>query len=114
MQSDIYEKHLTATSDCRNDWRNLTNREFIARFEKTYCLDLSRYGFDKSECAKCSFNTNGYTLFVENEGRCNNLKCLTEKNEKYLNKTCKTQDNDMILRCLSHNENNEISVKLPE
>jgi ParB/RepB/Spo0J family partition protein len=110
IQSDIYEKHLTATSDCRNDWRSLGNREFITRLETTYCSDLSRYGFDKSECTKCSFNTNCYTLFVENEGRCNNLKCLTEKNEKY----CKMQDNNMKLRCLSNNENNEVSVKLPE
>jgi ParB family chromosome partitioning protein len=110
IQSDIYEKHLSGTAGCYDDWRNLTNREFITRLEKIYCSDLSRYSFDKSECAKCSFNTNGYTLFVKNEGRCNNLKCLTEKNEKY----CKTQDNKMKQYCLSNRENNEVLVELPE
>jgi hypothetical protein len=110
IQLDIYEKHLSGTAGCYDDWRNLNNREFIARLEKTYCSDLSRYSFDKSECAKCSFNTNGYTLFVENEGRCNNLKCLTEKNEKY----CKTWDNKMKQYRLSNSENNEVLLKLPE
>lgn len=91
IQSDIYEKHLSETAGYYDDWRNLSNREFITRLENVYCADLSRYCFDKSECAKCTFNTNCYTLFPENEGRCNNLKCLTDRNKNYLSedKACK-------------------------
>jgi ParB family chromosome partitioning protein len=81
-QAVIYEKHLQANpNSLYNDWRNLTSREFIKRLENSYSNDLSRYRFDKSECAQCPFNTNYYTLFPEagKEGKCLNIICLTNK-----------------------------------
>jgi ParB family chromosome partitioning protein len=56
VQSDVYEKHLSGKPAAYyGDWRNLTAREFIKRLENDYCNDLSRYRFDKSECAQCPF-----------------------------------------------------------
>jgi ParB family chromosome partitioning protein len=114
IQSDIYEKHLAGTVDCYSDWRNLNSREFTARLENAYCSDLSRYSFDKSECARCTFNTDSDTLFAENGGRCSNLNCLTEKNGKYLSKACAAAQEtpDMKLCCLPNSENGEISNAL--
>jgi ParB family chromosome partitioning protein len=91
VQSDIYEKHLSGKpATYYGDWRSLTAREFVKRLENDYCNDLSRYRFDKSECAKCPFNTNGYSLFPDGEGRCNNLFCLRERNMRYLVEACKS------------------------
>jgi ParB family chromosome partitioning protein len=91
-QTVIYEKHLQDNPhSLYNDWRNLTSKEFIKRLESSYCTELSRYCFDKSECNKCPFNSNCYTLFPEEnkEGKCLNFNCLTERNKLYLVETCK-------------------------
>jgi ParB family chromosome partitioning protein len=119
VQADIYEKHLSGKpTTYYGDWRNLTGREFVGRLEKDYCNDLSRYRFDKSECAKCPFNTNFYSLFPDSEGRCNNLFCLQDRNKQYLVEACKsaiekcpgteiaqtpygTMGNDDVYACLS-------------
>jgi ParB family chromosome partitioning protein len=91
VQSDIYEKHLSGKpTTYYGDWRNLTARDFVSRLENDYCNDLSRYRFDKSECAQCPFNTNCYSLYPDGEGRCNNLFCLREKNRRYLVEACKS------------------------
>ncbi|MDR0572551.1 MAG: ParB/RepB/Spo0J family partition protein, partial [Tannerella sp.] len=91
VQSDIYEKHLSGKpTGYYGDWRNLTAREYVKRLENDYCNDLSRYRFDKSECAGCPFNTNCYSLFPDDEGRCNNLFCLRERNKRYLVEACKS------------------------
>ncbi|MDR2691186.1 MAG: ParB/RepB/Spo0J family partition protein [Dysgonamonadaceae bacterium] len=91
VQSDVYEKHLSGKlASYYGDWRNLTAREFVSRLENDYCNGLSRYRFDKSECAKCPFNTNCYSLFSDGEGRCSNLFCLREKNRRYLVEACKS------------------------
>ncbi|MDR1181624.1 MAG: ParB/RepB/Spo0J family partition protein [Bacteroidales bacterium] len=91
VQSDVYEKHLSGKpTGYYGDWRNLTSRDFVSRLENDYCNDLSRYRFDKSECAKCPFNTNGYNLFPDGEGRCSNLFCLHERNRQYLVEACKS------------------------
>jgi ParB family chromosome partitioning protein len=80
VQSDVYEKHLSGKPTAYyGDWRSLTARVFVKRLENDYCTDLSRYRFDKSECAKCPFNTNCYSMFSDGEGRCSNLFCLQEK-----------------------------------
>ncbi|MDR0575253.1 MAG: ParB/RepB/Spo0J family partition protein [Tannerella sp.] len=91
VQADIYERHLSGKpTTYYGDWRNLTGRDFVKRLESDYCNDLSRYRFDKSECAVCSFNTNCYSLFPDGEGRCSNLFCLREKNRRYLVEACKS------------------------
>jgi ParB family chromosome partitioning protein len=91
VQSDIYDRHLSGKpTTYYGDWRNLTGRDFVKRLENDYCNDLSRYRFDKSECAKCPFNTNCYSLFPDGEGRCNNLFCLRDRNKRYLVEACKS------------------------
>jgi hypothetical protein len=68
VQADIYERHLSGKpTTYYGDWRNLTAREFVGRLENDYCNDLSRYRFDKSECAGCPFNTNCYSLFPDGD-----------------------------------------------
>jgi ParB family chromosome partitioning protein len=89
VQPDIYERHLSG-KPTYGDWRSLTAREFVRRLENDYCNELSRYRFDRSECAQCPFNTNCYSLFPDGEGRCNNLFCLREKNRQYLVEACKS------------------------
>ena len=99
VQRDIYEKHLSGDPDLiYSDWRKLTAKEFISRLESNYCADLSRYSFDKSECAACPLNTNAYTLFPESEGKCTDLLCLRNKNKHFLVETCKKaiQENPKI------------------
>jgi ParB family chromosome partitioning protein len=108
IQSDIYEKHLSGTGNCYDDWRNLSSREFITRVESVYCLDLNRYSFDKSECVKCTYNTGCYTLFPENGGRCNNLKCLTEKNEKTIQEKSNTGE---VLNVVKTNDYIDLTQK---
>jgi len=104
VQTDIYEKHLSGDPNLMYmDWCKLTAKEFISRLESNYCADLSRYSFDKSECAMCPLNTNAYTLFPENEGKCTNLLCLRDKNKQFLVETCKT----------AMQENPEIELALP-
>jgi ParB family chromosome partitioning protein len=91
-QAVIYEKHLSGeTTGYYSDWRNLTAKDFIKRLENSYSNDLSRYRFDKSECALCPFNTNCYTLFPDEnkEGKCLNINCLTDRNKRYLVDACK-------------------------
>jgi ParB family chromosome partitioning protein len=91
-QTDIFEKHLQDNpNSLYNDWRNLTSKEFCKRLENSYCTDLSRYRFDKTECAGCPFNTNCYTLFPDErkEGKCLNMACLTERNRQFLVSSCK-------------------------
>jgi ParB family chromosome partitioning protein len=91
VQADIYERHLSGKpTSYYGDWRNLTARDFIKRLENDYCNDLSRYRFDKSECAGCPFNTNCYSLFPDGEGRCSNLFCLRDRNRQYLVEACKS------------------------
>jgi ParB family chromosome partitioning protein len=93
IQADIYERHLTGSpNSLYNDWRDLTAREFIRRLESSYSGELSRYRFDKSECAKCPFNSNSYSLFPDEagEGKCSNPFCLREKNRQYLVDACKS------------------------
>jgi ParB family chromosome partitioning protein len=84
VQTDIYRKHLSGDPDYMyRDWCKLTAKEFISRLESNYCADLSRYYFDKSGCSACPLNTNAYTLFPENEGKCTEMFCLQKKNTQY-------------------------------
>lgn len=112
-QTVIYEKHLQNNpNSLYNDWRNLTGKEFIKRLENNYSTDLSRYRFDKSECAGCPFNTNCYTLFPEEnkEGKCLNFNCLTERNKQFLVETCKNiiaEHPDMDICKPTYNGGNE-------
>jgi ParB family chromosome partitioning protein len=120
IQTDVYERHLTGSpNSLYTDWRNLKTGDFIKQLEGSYCNDLSRYHFDKTACAKCPFNTNCYSLFVDGsrEGKCTNRHCLTEKNKLHLVDTCKTiiKENPTMEICQSTymlNINDDVYLEL--
>ena len=120
VQSDIYDRHLAEKSvSTYNDWRSLSAREFIKCLENKYCADLSRYSFDKSACAVCPCNTNAYSLFPENEGKCTELFCLQKKNTEYLVDACKqaVQDDpsiEIVQSPYRGNVNGEVFTELSE
>ncbi len=90
-QQTIFENHFHNPNYYNNDWRNLTAREIVKRIEQQYSTDLSRYSFNKAECAGCAFNTNCYNLFPGegDEGKCLNRVCLTERNRRFLVASCR-------------------------
>ena len=90
-QQAIFQKHFDKPDYYNNDWRNLTAKEIVKRIEQQYSTDLSRYRFDKSECARCTFNTNCYNLFPQDgdDGKCLNRACLAERNRRFLVASCR-------------------------
>ncbi len=90
-QQTIFENHFHNPNYYSNDWRNLTAKEIVKRIEQQYSTDLSRYNFNKAECAGCAFNTNCYNLFPGegDEGKCLNRVCLAERNRRFLVASCR-------------------------
>jgi ParB family chromosome partitioning protein len=120
-QAVIYEKHLQGNpNSLYNDWRSLTAKDFIKRLENSYSNDLSRYRFDKSECARCPFNTNCYCLFPDTnkEGKCLNLNCLTDRNKQFLLSSCQSiimkHPDIEVCRPIYNNSHEDIYTELSE
>ena len=87
-QKMIFEGHFR--QDDNTNWRELGVRELAGRIERTYTTDLSKYSFDKKDCAKCTSNTGIYNLFSDPEnGRCTNSECLNRKKSEFTLSCCK-------------------------
>ncbi|MBB4035392.1 ParB/RepB/Spo0J family partition protein [Dysgonomonas hofstadii] len=87
-QENIFKEHFL--NDDTSNWRDLGVKELARRIESTYTSDLSKYKFDKKECASCQFNTGTYSLFTNAEnGRCTNSECLRHKRTDFTLGFCK-------------------------
>lgn len=86
IQKQIYKEYFTSEE---NNWKELGLKEYTERIEKLYTNDLSKFNFDKGECAKCQSNTALYELFSDKSGRCTNDACLQEKKSKFTINFCK-------------------------
>ena len=84
IQEHIYREHLTSEIQ-HNNWKNLSLKVFKGKLEDTYTVLLSRFPFDKSECAQCPRNSEFYSLFpVLENSRCTNSVCLNKKREDFM------------------------------
>lgn len=85
IQTDVYNSHLK-DGVTYNNWRGMNASNVARLIEQNYTTDLSRYRFDKSECASCPFNTINLLLFCEDgcEGHCSHTDCFREKHTAYI------------------------------
>ena len=85
IQTDVFDTHLK-DGVFNNNWRGMNASNVARLIEQNYTTDLSRYRFDKSECASCPFNTINLLLFCEDgcEGHCSHTDCFREKHTAYI------------------------------
>lgn len=87
-QETIFSEHFkNQDNTC---WKDLGIKELAGRIERAYTTELSKYKFDKKECATCNFNTGTYSLFADpDSGRCTNTECLNKKRTDFTMSFCK-------------------------
>ncbi|GHU83292.1 chromosome partitioning protein ParB [Bacteroidia bacterium] len=84
IQLDVYREHLSAGNSYAS-WKQLSANDFRRSMENGYCTDLSKYHFDKGDCAACPLNSAMYDLFSDgNCGRCQDSGCLGRKQREYM------------------------------
>ncbi|WP_289873207.1 ParB/RepB/Spo0J family partition protein [uncultured Duncaniella sp.] len=87
IQREVYDTHLKE-GEHYNSWRGLSASKVAMLIERDFTTDLSRYSFDKTECAVCPHNTINLLLFSEDtEGKCANCPCLKAKHTDWLTAT---------------------------
>lgn len=82
MQKEIFNEHLA--EDSYHNWLAYSAKEIRKRLEENYSTLLSGYKFDKTECAKCEFNSEFLSLFPTDKSFCKNRICLETKQEEYI------------------------------
>lgn len=87
-QVNIYKEHFL--NEDNTNWKDLGAKELAGRIERAYTTDLSKYKFDKKDCASCQFNTGTYSLFANpDNGRCTDSECLKKKRTEFTMGFCK-------------------------
>lgn len=101
-QVNIFKEHFV--NDDNTNWKELGVKELAGRIERAYTTDLSKYKFDKKECASCQFNTGTHSLFSNPEnGKCTDAVCLNRKRTEFTMSFCKvvSEQYDNIEVCIT-------------
>lgn len=113
QQENTYNDHYKEENSMQS-WRGFPTKEIITRLKNVLTCKLDSYNFDKTDCYRCSSNTNNQSLFpIEGEcGSCSNLACLKIKNTRFLVDRAKaiTGSNPHLQICRQHYQFNEEAV----
>lgn len=117
IQVLVFSEHLDSGYSY-NYWGNFSTRELSQRIERHYATQLDQYGFDKTECQGCPFNSTNYQLFSEGGegGKCAKKSCLVQKNTDYqydLALQYLSEKPDLLIH-INYNSNLEVVERLKE
>ena len=117
-QQEIFKEHFANDISPYQDWKYLKFTDFVSRLERSYSCCLNDYGFDKTECLNCPFNSACQNLFAEEIAPvCKNRMCLKNKNTVYIFDTVMSylqQENTLKLSKPFYRTNNEAITRLEE
>lgn len=118
-QQEIFKEHFANDISPYQKWNDIKFTDFVSRLERAYSCCLNDYGFDKTECLNCPFNSACQNLFAEEETApvCKNRMCLKNKNTVYIVNTVMSylqQENTLKLSKPFYRTNNEAIIRLEE
>lgn len=116
VQKEVLREHFSREGGM-NNWKELGTKDFAARMQKLYSMNLADYPFDKTECKACPYNTDTCDLFEQFKGKCTNIGCLQKKKNDYTLEFCKSYKGKGVSEiCISPYDkvNPEINQKLKE
>lgn len=115
-QQEMYMEHFE--QDNYNSWRSYGVKQLSKAIFRKYTTALKEYGFDKTDCANCPFNSSVFSLFGEpaEQGNCAQKTCLEEKNTAFLFASAKqlVDDDPKRILCFGYNPNEAVNEMLTE
>ncbi len=116
-QQEIFTQHFE-NENTFGSWRTYGVKQLSKAIFNKYTTALKEYGFDKTDCAKCPFNSSLFSLFGEpaEQGNCGQRTCLEEKNTAFLFERAKqlADDDPKRLLCFGYNSNDSVNEMLVE
>lgn len=117
IQQEIFVEHFEQETGY-SSWRGYTVKQIVKAIAGKYTTALKQYGFDKSDCANCPFNSSVFSLFGEDngQGNCSNKSCLVTKNTQFMFESAKQlvdQDPKRLL-CFDYSPNTTVNELLVE